>query len=331
MAAKSDRSSGSCVFDCSGLFSDDIDGILAKLDTMQRCEVTDELADSLDMSTLMDVQEKVFRFAKRKLVKSGEEPGDADMDPALGWKVAVGHPGDVQRIVDEWVLIAHKGKTRVAMDTVEFMSYLSGDYAFFPIKSTKKRVAKGRRDGKKKQTKHLDPEQPLIPFPADTQKGLDNGKGEGAQSSESDCMGDKHEAGMDVDRGSGDDTPGDSQESEEEGSFDGDEGSKTPILVDNASPSNVETPRPIDLTIQASDSSAQVIDQNDAPRGLASRERSGSGSSTVVQVSVVNEVAGGPKAIVPASNSERLELRTETDPLNPHPNTGAHTPHDAVS
>ena len=165
MATEPDqRSFRSDVFDFTGLFSDDIDGILAKLDTQQRCEVIDELADNLDMSTLMSIRDKVFCFAKKKLVSSVVEPGNVDIDPALSGRPAAGRPGDAQKIVDELVPIARKGKTRVAMDVVEFMSYLSGEYTYFPIKSTKKKVVKGRRGPKKKPARTVDPEQPCIPF-----------------------------------------------------------------------------------------------------------------------------------------------------------------------
>ena len=179
--------SGSDVSVLIGLFSDDIDGILAKLDTHPRCDVIDELADGLDMSTLMGVREKVFRYAKRKLVSSVEEPGNVDIDPAMGGTAKKYVPGDAQRIVDEWVLIARKGKTRVAMDTVEFMSYLSGAYTYFPIKSTKKRVVKAKKGRKKKPYKRVDPEQPRISFPAKDKDVQSKGDEDNGSGSESDC------------------------------------------------------------------------------------------------------------------------------------------------
>ena len=130
MADRSDHGSdGSHMFDFTGLFSDDVDGILAKHDTMQRCDLIDQLTDDLDMSTLMDIREKAFRFAKRKLVKSVEEPGDMDIDPDFADKSVAGRPG----VVDEWTLIARKGKTCVAMDVVELMSYPSKHHGTGPV------------------------------------------------------------------------------------------------------------------------------------------------------------------------------------------------------
>ena len=158
------RSTSSPVFDSSVLFGEDIEEILAKLDTQRRCDVIDQLTDTLDMSSLMDVRLKIFRFAKKKLVNSVDGTGNKDVDPVIVSKTKPVSQGDVQKLVDEWGLIARKSKARVAMDTVEFMSYINGDYTFFPAKCIKKRVTTRKRGKKKGAKSRDDPEQPRIPF-----------------------------------------------------------------------------------------------------------------------------------------------------------------------
>ena len=75
------RSEGSYNIDFHALFSDEISGILMKLDSVQRSDVADELVETLDAPTLRDLRLKVFRFAKKKLVDAVTDPMTHEIDP----------------------------------------------------------------------------------------------------------------------------------------------------------------------------------------------------------------------------------------------------------
>ena len=156
------ESESSRVFDYTMLFDDVVGEILVKLDRSKRCEVVDELVEALDMAMLMDVRSKVFRFAKTKLVKSVAEPETMDLDPSYKRTLGNDTLGDAERMIDEWDLIARKGKPRVALDAVELLSYVSGNDPYFPHKVIKKRSKKAIL--KEKSLKTAPAKQALIPF-----------------------------------------------------------------------------------------------------------------------------------------------------------------------
>ena len=163
MADSNDSGSESSrVFDYTMLFDDITSGILMKLDSSRRCDVVDALVDELDMSMLMDARLKVFRFAKKKLLKTVNGPGNMDIDPAYKDWEPDEDPRDAERIVGEWGMIARKGKPRVALDIIELLAYVSSQDPYFPHKILKKRPKKSRPQKKKRPT--VTAKQALIPF-----------------------------------------------------------------------------------------------------------------------------------------------------------------------
>ena len=129
-------------FDYTMLFDDVVGEILVKLDSQKRGEVVDELVDALDMSMLMDVRLKVFKYAKAKLLKTVSQPGNMDLEPNFEGSLPESSLRDMERMVNEWGLIARKGKPRVALDAVDLMSYVSGNDTYFPHRLLKKRPKK---------------------------------------------------------------------------------------------------------------------------------------------------------------------------------------------
>ena len=170
------RSFGSSSFDFDVVFRDDISEILAKVDSKLASDVVDEMVDVYDMSTLLDIRLKMFGYAKKKLLVNVKRTGNEDMDPVFGGAITPGSYDDAQAMVDEWSLIARKGKPRVAIDTIDFLSYVSGDCPFFPYKNIKKTTKKsknrrgGRRNsqpGKKQTLISFTPANPEPSKPAD--------------------------------------------------------------------------------------------------------------------------------------------------------------------
>ena len=146
---------GSPGFDFDVVFRGDIGEILAKVDTKLASEVVDEMVEVYDASTLLDIRLKMFGYAKMKLLESVTRAGNEDLDPIFGGTVTSGGVDDAQIMVDEWDLIARKGKPRIAMDTINFLSYVSGDFPFFPYKNIKKNAKKSRnRRGGRRNSQH---------------------------------------------------------------------------------------------------------------------------------------------------------------------------------
>ena len=165
MADDDDHTSGCSVnFDLNSIFRGDIGEMLAKVDSKLASDVVDDMTEAYDMSTLLDIRIKMFRFAKKKLLETVTEPGNKDMDPIFGNTVSHGCLNDAQRMTDEWALIARKGKPRVAMDTIDFLSYVSGECPYFPYKIVKKNPKKGRNGRGGRRNKQQGKKQPLIPF-----------------------------------------------------------------------------------------------------------------------------------------------------------------------
>ena len=167
MADDDDHESGSSViFDLNSIFRGDISEMLAKVDSKLASDVVDDMTDAYDMSTLLDIRIKMFRFAKKKLLETVAVPGNQDIDPVFDNNVSQGCLDDAQRMVDEWALIARKGKPRVAMDTIDFLSYVSGECPYFPYKIVRKNPKKGRNGKAGRRSKPLskNKKQPLIPF-----------------------------------------------------------------------------------------------------------------------------------------------------------------------
>ena len=161
-------SASSTIFDLNVIFRDDIGEILAKVDSKLASDVVDEMSEAYDMSTLLDIRIKMFRYAKKKLLESVSEPGNMDMDPVFEKAVPHGCAEDAQRMIDEWALIARKSKPRVAMDTIDFLSYVSGECPYFPYKIIKKNPKRGKNGkcGRRNKTGKTGKLQPLIPFTA---------------------------------------------------------------------------------------------------------------------------------------------------------------------
>ena len=160
-------SESSRVFDYTMLFDDVVGEILVKLDGATRGDIVDEMVEALDMSMLMDVRMKVFRFAKTKLLEFVTQPGAMDIEPKVMDTLTVTCPGDAKRMIDEWNLIARKGKQRVALDAIDLLAYLSGDNPFFPYKLMKKKPQTGCKAihvSATTQAKGKDTKQALIPF-----------------------------------------------------------------------------------------------------------------------------------------------------------------------
>ena len=149
-------------FDYTMLFDDVVGEILVKLDSQKRGEVVDELVDALDMSMLMDVRLKVFKYAKAKLLKTVSQPGNMDLEPNFEGSLPESSLRDMERMVNEWGLIARKGKPRVALDAVDLMSYVSGNDTYFPHRLLKKRPKKKNSGAGKNGSKLVT--QPTIPF-----------------------------------------------------------------------------------------------------------------------------------------------------------------------
>ena len=157
-----DGSVSSRVFDYTMLFDDITSAILMKLDSSRRCDVVDELIDELDMSMLMETRLKVFRYAKKKLLKSVSEPGNADLDPGFNGLEDVDSSGDAERIIGQWGMIARKGKPRVALDAIELLAYVSGQDPYFPHRILKKRAQKC--PGKTPKVAETKTKQAVLPF-----------------------------------------------------------------------------------------------------------------------------------------------------------------------
>ena len=165
MADDDDHTSGCSVnFDLNSIFRGDIGEMLAKVDSKLASDVVDDMTEAYDMSTLLDIRIKMFRFAKKKLLETVTEPGNKDMDPIFDKTVSHGCLSDAQRMTDEWALIARKGKPRVAMDTIDFLSYVSGECPYFPYKIVKKNPKKGKNGRGGRRNKQQGKKQPLIPF-----------------------------------------------------------------------------------------------------------------------------------------------------------------------
>ena len=150
-------------FDLNVIFRDDIGEILAKVDSKLSSDVVDEMTDAYDMSTLLDIRVKMFRFAKKKLLESVSAPGNKDIDPVFDNSIPHGCTDDAQRMTEEWDLIARKGKPRVAMDTIDLLSYVSGECPYFPYKVIKKNPKRGK-NGKSGRRNRNGKKQTLIPF-----------------------------------------------------------------------------------------------------------------------------------------------------------------------
>ena len=168
-------SESSRVLDYTTLFDYVVGEILIKLDSAKKGDVMDELVEALDMSMLMDVRMKVFRYAKAKLVKTVDQSGNMDIEPAYRSSMLTDTPEDVEKAIGEWSLIARKGKQRVASDAIGLLGYVSGTDAYFPHRLIKKRPNKSksnRANGKNSK-------QPLISF-----KPM-QGENENKESSES--------------------------------------------------------------------------------------------------------------------------------------------------
>ena len=159
-------SASSTSFDLNVIFRDDIGEILAKMDSKLASDVVDEMSEAYDMSTLLNIRIKMFRFAKKKLFESVSVPGIKDMDPVFDKSVSHGCAEDAQRMMDEWALIARKGKPRVAMDTIDLLSYVSGECPYFPYKIIKKNPKRGKNGerGRRNKTGKTGKSQALIPF-----------------------------------------------------------------------------------------------------------------------------------------------------------------------
>ena len=184
--SEDDEGGSSRVFDYSTLFDDGIGEILERLDGEDKADVMDELIDGYDMPALMNMRMKIFRFAKCKLMKSLEEPGPGDLDEAYAGFVPHERIEDARKMVDEWTLIARRGKNRVVQDSLTLLSYLSGDLALFPHAVLRRKPKRKSRRGKKKNTpkkpSNKDPKQPLIPFIA----GTSNDESVGPSTNDSD-------------------------------------------------------------------------------------------------------------------------------------------------
>ena len=48
-------------------------------------DVVDEMVEAYDMGTLLDIRNKMFENAKKKLLNSVSEPGNKDLDPDFRW------------------------------------------------------------------------------------------------------------------------------------------------------------------------------------------------------------------------------------------------------
>ena len=122
--------------------------ILVKLDAGSKKEVVDELVDSCDMDTLLNVRLTIFGHAKKKLVATIAEPGNMDLEPAITEYVPHDQKSDAYSVINEWFLIARRSEMHVAMDVVDFLLCISGVYLWFPHKIVK-RSKKARRIGSK--------------------------------------------------------------------------------------------------------------------------------------------------------------------------------------
>ena len=193
--SEDDEGVSSRVFDYSTLFDDGIGEILERLDGEDKADVMDELIDGYDMPALMNMRMKIFRFAKCKLMKSLEEPGPGDLDEAYAGFVLHERIEDARKMVDEWTLIARRGKNRVVQDSLTLLSYLSGDLTLFPHAVLRRRPKKKTRRGKKKNTpkqpSSKDPKQPLIPFTA----GASNDESVGPSTNDTDSDSDVSSTG----------------------------------------------------------------------------------------------------------------------------------------
>ena len=177
----------SALFDFNAVFRGDIGDILAKVDTNLASDVIDEMIETYDMSTLLDIRIKMFRYGKKKLLESVSGPENVDIDPVLGENVVHGCVDDAQRIMDNWSLIARKGKPRVAMDTLDLLSYVSGECPYFPYKIIKKNPKKGKNGRNAKRNGQYGKKQPLIPFtPTNVPKHITRNT-EGDESNASDA------------------------------------------------------------------------------------------------------------------------------------------------
>ena len=89
-------------------------------------------------------------------------------------------------MVDEWALIARKGEPRVAMDTIDFLSYVSSECPYFPYKNVKKNPKKGknRRGGHRNSQRNK--KQTLIPFTPSNMSAHTTRKPDGDESVASD-------------------------------------------------------------------------------------------------------------------------------------------------
>ena len=137
------ESESSRVFDYKSLFDHTTSKILTKLDCTRRCDVADELVEALSMAMLMDARLKVFRFAKKKLLKSVRQADNVDLEPTFRGSLPKASLRDAEKVIEQWGMITRKGKPRVALDLIELLSYVSGDDPFFPHRLLKKRQKKG--------------------------------------------------------------------------------------------------------------------------------------------------------------------------------------------
>ena len=161
--AGSQSAEGSCVLDYTTLFSNGIGDVLERLDDECETDVMHELMEDYDMSALMDMRLKVFRYAKRKLVSELEKPGDVDMGPVKKMLPSPGHCNDIQFAVGEWVLVAKRGKQKVVKDTMDLMGFMTGRNPFFPHAVVRRRKAKTRKKGVSRRLSR-DANQPKISF-----------------------------------------------------------------------------------------------------------------------------------------------------------------------
>ena len=155
-------SNSSRSFDYTMLFDDVVGEILVKLDSSPKSDVLDELVEALDMSMLMDVRLKVFRFAKAKLLKTVGGPGNMDIEPGYKGAIPNNTPGDAEKAIEEWSLIARKGKQRVALDAIALLAYYSGSDTYFPHRLIKKRLKRAQL--KATEAAGNNQKQALIPF-----------------------------------------------------------------------------------------------------------------------------------------------------------------------
>ena len=149
--------------DYTALFSDGIGDLLERLDDEKEGDIMDELLDEYDMPALMDMRLRVFRYAKCKLVSNLDGPGNVDMGPSMSTLISPEHYSDAQGIVDEWILLARRGKQKVVKDTLDLMGFMSGRHTFFPHAVVKRSKAKTKKKGVARCLSR-DPNQPKISF-----------------------------------------------------------------------------------------------------------------------------------------------------------------------